>query len=175
MKWFFILCLAGLFQGRVMAQIGCSYVSTGTDCEDAVRTPDKYHFIGDCYDPVCGCDDKTYRSSEAAYYWGAINSWSEGSCGAFDLDVAPNIVTSVQDLKIRIYMKQPGTVSLVIYNSFGRKMQDRLFNAAVANTIIPDVDGYAIREARIYPRGVYFIIGVVNGEQKIRKFLVVQP
>jgi hypothetical protein len=154
----------------------CNFSSTGTTCEDSVRQPDSYHFVSCDYSPVCGCDDKTYRNSGAAYWWGGINQWSDGPCGNFDTDLNPTLVTNGTSniTHIRIYMRQPGTATLLIYNVFGRLMLQRLFSTSLSNAIIPETESFNLNDAQSFPRGMYLAIVVVNGEQKVRKFLKVQ-
>jgi hypothetical protein len=164
-----------LFTFTVKGQL-CNYASVGTTCEDSTRTKDKYHAICEGYGPVCGCDEKTYRNSDAAYWWGAINQWSDGPCEEFDIDLYPNLITEHSSGlgHLRIYMRTPGTASLVIYNAFGRLMFQRLFSTSLSNTMIPDADPFELYEAQVFPRGVYMLIVVVNGRQKVLKFLKVQ-
>jgi hypothetical protein len=154
----------------------CNSASIGTTCEDSIRSKDKYHAICEGYQPVCGCDGKTYRNSDAAYWWGAINQWYDGPCEEFDIDLYPNLVTEQSSGlgHLRIYMRNPGTASLVIYNAFGRLMFQRLFSTSLSNAIIPDADPFELYEAQTFPRGVYVLVVVVNGRQKAIKFLKVQ-
>jgi hypothetical protein len=154
----------------------CNSSSAGNTCEDSVRIKDTYHIICEFYEPVCGCDDKTYRNSDAAYWWGAINQWYDGPCEEFDIDLYPNLITDQSSGlgHLRIYMRNPGNASLVIYNVFGRLMYQRLFYTSLSNAIIPDANPFDLYEAQVFPRGLYLLIVVVNGKQKVRKFLKVQ-
>jgi hypothetical protein len=176
MKKFFILTffLFG-FTSTAISQL-CNYASVGTNCEDSVREKDIYHDICEGYEPVCGCDEVTYRNSDAAYWWGAINQWSEGSCEILDIDLYPNLITDGSEGlgHLRIYMRQPGSATLLIYNAFGRLMFERLFSTSLANSIIPDANPYNLYDAQTFPRGIYLLIVVSGGEQKVSKFLKVQ-
>jgi hypothetical protein len=141
-------------------------------CTDPSRQPDKYHIINTDYYPVCGCDGKTYRNSDAAYWWGGINQWTDGSCESFDVDLYPNVLSSGGNslAHIRIYMKAPGNATLVIYNAFGRKMLEQIFFTSLSNNIIADANPYELYDAQNYPTGIYFVIVSVNGDKKFRKF-----
>jgi hypothetical protein len=174
-KYLFVL-LAGFVIPAICFPQSCNIASTGTDCEDSMRQPDSYHRICEGYDPVCGCDNETYRNSDAAYWWGGINQWSGGPCGNFDIDLYPNLFTpGLSGVgHLRIYMRNPGSASLLIYNAFGRKMFERLFSTALANAIVPEADPFDLDEAQSFPRGLYLLIVTVNGEQKVRKFLNVK-
>lgn len=145
-----------------------------TDCKDAYREPDLFHIIITDYDPVCGCDGKTYRNSDAAYWWGGINTWTSNTiCDDFDIDVYPNVSTSNSTVPphLRIYMKYAGTATLSIYNNFGKLMTEKLFQTSLSEEIIPDADPYDLYEVLAFPRGVYILIVTVNGDKKFRKLL----
>jgi hypothetical protein len=165
-----VLCAAITF--RCFSQ-NCNSSSSGSGCQDSVRQPDNYHIICEGYQPVCGCDDKTYRNSDAAYWWGGINQWSDGPCDGFDVDLYPNLFTPGFPGHLRIYMRQPGSATLAIFNAFGRKMLEKLFYTNLQNAIIPETDPYDLFEAQTFPRGLYLLTVIVNGKQKVRKFLQV--
>jgi hypothetical protein len=175
MKRFFILFLLP-FGIHSVAIAQCNTSSTGNTCEDSIRSPDSYHDICEDYQPVCGCDDETYRNSDAAYWWGGLNLWSDGPCGNFDIDLYPNLITNnnASITHFRIYMRQPGTATFLIYNVFGRLMFSRLFSTSLSNSIIPETESFNLNDTQSFPRGMYLAIVVVNGEQKVRKFLKVQ-
>jgi hypothetical protein len=146
------------------------------DCEDQYRTPDKFHIVSTDYSPVCGCDDQTYRNSDAAYWWGAINTWTSNTiCGSFDIDLYPTVVTSGSTVPphLRIYMKYGGTASMAIYDTFGRFMFEHLFETSQGEMIIPEADPYDIVVAQDFPYGIYILVVSVGGDRLSRKFMVV--
>jgi hypothetical protein len=151
-------------------------VSFAQDCEDLYRTPDEFHIVATEYEPVCGCDGQTYRNSDAAYWWGAINTWTSNTiCGNFDIDLYPTVVTSGSTVPphLRIYMKYGGTASMAIYDSFGRFMFEKRFDASQTEMVIPEADPYDIVEAQGFPYGIYVLVVSVGGDRLSRKFMVV--
>jgi hypothetical protein len=176
MRKFALIMTCLLIAPFISLSQSCFSPSTGYTCEDSVRQPDSYHHINEEYCPVCGCNNNTYRNSDAAYWWGGINEWSEGPCSNFDIDLYPNLFTpGLSGVgHLRIYMRNPGSASLVIYNAFGRKMYERLFSTSLSNAVIPEANPFDLNEAQSFPRGLYLVIVTVNDEQKVRKLLKVQ-
>ncbi|CAN5472283.1 hypothetical protein BH11BAC1_BH11BAC1_26890 [soil metagenome] len=145
-----------------------------TDCDDPYRDPDVNHIITTDYDPVCGCNGKTYRNSDAAYWWGGINLWTASTiCDDFDIDLYPNIIVSGATVAphLRIYMKYPGTATLTIYNDFGKLMLKHLFSNSLSGKIIPSANPYDLDDTQTFPRGLYILIVTVGGEKKYKKIL----
>lgn len=148
--------------------------SAQTDCVDTYRSPDAFHVIQTDYSPVCGCDGVTYRNSDAAYWWGAINYWTSNTiCDDFDMDIYPTIVSSDATIPphLRIYMKYPGSATLTIYNNFGKLMLKKLFATSLPEQVIENANPYDLYEVQAFPRGVYVVIVTVNGDKKYRKIL----
>jgi len=145
-----------------------------TDCDDPNRDPDVNHIVMSDYNPVCGCDGKTYRNDDAAYWWGGIDYWTSNTiCDDFDIDLFPNVITptSVVPAHLFIYMKYPGSAELTIYNDFGKLMFEKLFEATASEQMINEANPYELYPVEVFQRGLYILVVTVNGNRKYRKIL----
>lgn len=161
----------------VIAFSQCNSTSTGNTCQDSIRLPDPYHHpICIDFAPVCGCDGNTYRNFDAAYWWGAINMWLDGPCDIFAIDVYPNVITrSGEGLgHLRIYTKEPGTATMLIYDVYGKLMFEHLFETSLSNAIIPEANPYELYAVQNFPRGLYLLTVTFNGLRETTKLLKIE-
>lgn len=134
------------------------------DCLDTSRINPYYLCGNPIYQPVCGCNGVTYRNDCAAYYMGGVNFTSNGTCGNFGFDILENPVAT--NLTISVYTRQSERVIMQAWNDMGNKYYEYFFNGyenSVQQFFIDTHD---------YPRGVYIIVVVVNGEQQSHKVVV---
>ncbi len=149
------------------------YAQNTVCCKDTLRQPDTFFPCNtQQYEPVCGCDQVTYRNRCAAEQWGGlINNgfclgWTEETvCGNFDFDFIPSGVTN-QPVKFSLFMKSTGSASLYIYNRFGALMYTDFFNASSTGIVISGQD-INLQSLEI---GIYVAVVVVNGERQSKKF-----
>lgn len=140
---------------------------TFVNCKDSLRTPNDYEACGNIYDPVCGCDQVTYRNACAAFFWGGLysNSWTTNTvCGNFDIDFYPTAV-SYFPAHFNLFMKTPGSAVLYIYDSFGRLQYSQYFLATYAGQILSD----EIPVQNLF-LGIYSAVVVVGGDVQYKKF-----
>jgi hypothetical protein len=167
--------------------------------KDSNNLADPFHYCGDFYQPVCGCDDVTYRSPCAAQYWGGIIdpllgvNIFEGPCGSFDFDFVPNPVggfssgNSGSHLHIafnQTLFATSTTVSYSVYllDIFNKVMYQRDATANPLDNIQGSGadNGIAIGDFSSdyfsrFQNGVYLLIVTVNGEQKTKKIVIENP
>lgn len=149
------------------------YAQINNCCIDTTRQPDTYFMCyTPQYEPVCGCDNITYRNSCAAENWGGlINNgfclgWIERTiCGNFDFDFIPSGI-SYYPVQFSLYMKKPGSATLYIYNRYGGLLGSEYFTASFPDQII--VRELSFQSLEI---GVFLAVVVVNGERLTKKFV----
>lgn len=143
-------------------------ISFSQSCLDSLRLPNP-NYLGcfDPYYPVCGCDGNTYRNDCDAFFKGAINYWSKGSCSDFDYSIDPTVVSYT--LKLQVFMKYAGTIAVSIYDVYGQVFYSQQF--FVAETLsASQASPLPISQVDTFEQGVYIIVIIFNGEKKAKKF-----
>lgn len=125
---------------------------------------------GTSYQPICGCDNVTYRNECFAVAAGIINgAFTDGPCEFMDFDFTPNPVGRDLvngPLNIRVICKSTADINVWIFDTFFREkyyqrslqFQDQIFQ--------PDVRGWG--------NGLFFIVVEAAGVIKIKRLLVNQ-
>jgi len=148
----------------------------GNYCRDSLTLPDPYYqcglsFGGDEYNPVCGCDQVTYRNACAAIHWGGLLQWTDNTiCGSFHIDLRPTIV-EFSPIKFQAFIRNTiGAsipISIYIYDNFG-KLEYSWFDVTRENGFYP-LQPLEI-PAQDFERGIYILAVIVNDELQTIRF-----
>lgn len=156
-----------------------SIAQTNPNCKDSLSQPDPfYRFCGTDYEPVCGCDNVTYRNPCAAQYWGGLlnNGFNQGFtsntvCGIFDYDIYPTAFgANLYMMNLAFFTKMTGSVYVYIYDPYGKLQFQRDYFIPVA---YQKVDQQPI-DLSFLKRGIYEFIVLFNGEKKSTKIAMLK-
>jgi hypothetical protein len=70
------------------------------------------------YNPVCGCDQKTYRNECDAKFKNGVNSYNQGTCSGFEIDIIPTFDPFT--LTFTLAQSNPLFTHLFVIDFYGR-------------------------------------------------------
>jgi len=119
-----------------------------------------YSYCYPIYEPVCGCDGKTYRNTCNATQLNGVVQYEDGICEPVDFDATPNPVQ--QYLYVDIITKNQGNVLLTIMDLYGNKKYEQYYRDIERRKITLDVSQYEY--------GLYFIMVESQGYYVVKRF-----
>ena len=122
---------------------------------------------GNPYEPVCGCDNVTYRNSCLADAAGIIyQSYTQGPCEFMDFDFFPNPVATAGQLKVKVICKGVSDINVWIFDMYFRQMYYQVSRQFADIELYPDVRGFG--------NGMFFMVVEAGGTVKVKRLLVNQ-
>ena len=113
------------------------------------------------FDPVCGCNNITYRNTCFAENDGLV-AWAEGPCEPIIIDYNPNPTSDY--VNIEIELRQMGYINLWVYDYQGNEFYYQPFPTFKEMYLNIDVN--------LWPMGVYYIIAIDGDGNYLHKKLV---
>lgn len=145
--------------------LGFSLSSNGQACIDQLRINPTYPCPDLDYNPVCGCDEVTYRNLCYAINRSGVNYYRDGTCSGFELDVFPNVVSENMVLKITLSQAAETSTTFMLVDVWGKIFIQRQLPAVKRFE-------FQLDEIIYIPRGTYIAL-VYNtaGNYRYQKFV----
>ena len=128
-------------------------------CYDSLLVSPGAYCIPD-YDPVCACNDTTYRNFCYARNAG-FQQYVTGICEAMDFNIRVNPV--YYSLELDIILREEGAVNLYIMDWFGKVHYQNFFNNITRRNLFIDVTNFN--------QGIYIIVVSNNEGNVVKKFV----
>jgi len=156
--------------------VGClcplnGYSQIWAYCIDSNRINPNYRCNDPAFDPVCGCNNVTYRNGCEMYNVGGINYPSTTSNGVCSNDYFytffyPNPCTDRINFNMQFAYQEYAPVTLQIYSVFGNLMLSQSYTSITSNPS-PPITIYLTN----LKSGMYTLVIRANGVYKIAKFV----
>ncbi|MFY8021709.1 MAG: Kazal-type serine protease inhibitor domain-containing protein [Bacteroidia bacterium] len=129
-------------------------------CIDSLRISPTFPCPDLLYNPVCGCDNKTYRNLCYALNRNGVLYYTEGTCTGFELDVFPNVAAQEDNITITFSQSAEKNATFMLVDVWGKVFIQRQLPAAKRFE-------FQLNELVYLPRGPYLAI-IYNPEGKYR-------
>ena len=156
--------------------VGCllplnGYAQIWVDCIDSNRVNPNYRCNDPSFDPVCGCNNVTYRNGCEMYNVGGVNYPSTTSNGVCSNDYFysffyPNPCTDRINFNMQFAYQEYAPVTLQIYSVFGNLMLSQSYTS-ITSSPSPPITIYLTN----LKSGMYTLVVRANGVYKITKFV----
>ena len=146
------------------------YSQVWEECIDSNRVNPYYRCNDPTFDPVCGCNNVTYRNGCEMYNVGGVNYPSTTSNGVCSNDyfftfIYPNPCTERINFNMQFTDQETAPVTLQIYSVFGDLMLSQTYTS-ISSSPSPPITIYLTN----LKSGMYTLVVRANGVYKISKF-----
>ena len=144
-------------------------------CVDSNRVNPFYQCNDPAFDPVCGCNNVTYRNGCEMTNVGGVNFPAPGQSGVclndlFFYDFYPNPIRNILNFNMQFASLQTAPANLQIYNVYGTIVYSQLLNNLADFPTPPNSINLTGIES-----GVYVLLIQSKGVSKISKFIKHTP
>lgn len=156
--------------------VGCllplnGYAQIWVDCIDSNRVNPNYRCNDPSFDPVCGCNNVTYRNGCEMYNVGGVNYPSTTSNGVCSNDYFysffyPNPCNDRINFNMQFAYQEYAPVTLQIYSVFGNLMLSQSYTSITSSPSPPNTIYLTNLKS-----GMYTLVVRANGVYKITKFV----
>lgn len=121
------------------------------------------------YDPVCGCDEITYRNMCVATNRNGVLAFTEGPCSGFEFDLYPSFVSENDNLTVTFVQNTGMPANFFVMDSYGKIIIQRTLPAR--DQYKPAYD-FQLTEVSTFRPGTYIVmIYNAKGTYRYKKFV----
>lgn len=134
-----------------------------TSCIDSSRINAMFQCNDPVYNPVCGCNQVTYRNECTAFNVYGVRTYTSGVCSGIDMDVFPIPVGPNSVLHVNLSYPDliSGSMDFKVVDLYGKVFEQRLFNSINRVNLQLDVAAW--------PTGIYVLLATNNRTVLVQK------